>query len=213
MKLHKAALLSAQIDSLFFFFGQTGIEFTLFLVFIFIAIARWVAIPSPFLSEVTVSTIAVAETAVGETAIAETAIAAVVVGLGLSLGLTLPDAVGQEGEGVDASATLGEVVGSSQLLGWGVVGGHSTVGVGHQGGGRDGETDSWDGKAIAIAQPGLSLSLALALAEAMAPGAVDAEGSVVGGGGGKAGVAVAQSVSEPWLGLSLGLTLPDAVGE
>jgi len=125
-------------------------------------------------------------------------------GLGLGLGLTLPETVSQDGKGSDTSTSLGKVVSSSQLLGWGVVGGHSTVGVSHQGG--NGEADSGDSKAVAVAQPWLSLSLTLA--ETMSPGAVDAKWGTIGKADSWGSQAVA--VSEPWLGLGLSLTLPDA---
>ena len=125
-------------------------------------------------------------------------------GLGLGLGLTLPDTVSQDGKGSDTSTSLGKVVSSSQLLGWGVVGGHSTVGVSHQGG--NGEADSGDSKAVAVAQPWLSLSLTLA--ETMSPGAVDAKWGTIGKADSWGSQAIA--VSEPWLGLGLSLTLPDA---
>merc|ERR1711942_513000 len=47
-----------------------------------------------------------------------------------------------------------QVVSSSQLLSWGVVRGHSTIGVGNQGGSWDWEADSRN----SVAQPRLSLS-------------------------------------------------------
>merc|ERR1719295_2289039 len=49
-----------------------------------------------------------------------------------------------------------QMVSSSQLLSWGVVWGHSTIGVGNQGSSWDWEANSGNSKAVA--QPRLSLS-------------------------------------------------------
>merc|ERR1711942_443811 len=59
-----------------------------------------------------------------------------------------------------------QVVSSSHLLSWGVVWGHSTIGVGNQGGSWDWEADSWDWEADSwnsktVAQPWLSFSITL----------------------------------------------------
>ena len=97
-----------------------------------------------------------------------------------------------------------QVVSSSQLLSWGVVWGHSTIGVGNQGGSWDWEADSWNSKAVA--QPWLSLSFTLLLAGAW-DGNVE---SVHAWGGLETPAPSSKTVAQPWLGLSFALLLAGA---
>merc|ERR1719309_1250998 len=80
----------------------------------------------------------------------------------LSFGLELPAPFSPEvSTEIGSTGGIGDglgmqMVSSCQLLSWGVVWGHSTIGVGNQGGSWDWEADSGNSKAIA--QPRLSLS-------------------------------------------------------
>merc|ERR1719204_3076544 len=98
-----------------------------------------------------------------------------------------------------------QMVSSCQLLSWGVVRGHSTIGVGNQGGSWDWEADSGNSKAVA--QPWLSLSLALLLACAWDG---DVEG-VHAWGRLKAQAPSSKTVAQP--GLSFSLTLPETMSK
>merc|ERR1719204_1603719 len=96
-----------------------------------------------------------------------------------------------------------QVVSSSQLLSWGVVRGHSTIGVGNQGSSWDWEADSGNSKAVA--QPWLRLSNTLLLA-----GAWDGDVKCVYAWGRlKAQAPSSKTVAQP--GLSFSLTLPETM--
>jgi len=85
------------------------------------------------------------------------------VSLGVSLSLTLAIKVGWVVDGEGDSSLGSKVVGSSNLLGWGVVRGHSTVGVCHQARGGN----NWDSRS-SVNQGGVGLSLTLAIAKGKA---------------------------------------------
>merc|ERR1711942_178117 len=100
-----------------------------------------------------------------------------------------------------------QVVSSSQLLSWGVVWGHSTIGVGNQGSSWDWEADSRNSKAVA--QPWLSLSITLLLSGAW-------DGNVEGvhtWGRLKAIAPSSKTVAQPGLSLSFSLTLPETMSK
>merc|ERR1719308_671512 len=100
-----------------------------------------------------------------------------------------------------------QVVSSSHLLSWGVVRGHSTIGVGNQGGSWDWEADSGNSKAVA--QPWLSLSITLLLAGAW-------DGNVEGvhaWGRLKAQAPSSKTIAQPGLSFSFSLTLPETMSK
>merc|ERR1719370_1506699 len=129
----------------------------------------------------------------------------VVIWLGIPCSLS-PEVSTEIGSTGGIGDSLGmEVVSSSHLLSWGIVRGHSTIGVGNQGSSWDWEADGWNSKAIA--QPRLSLSITLLLA-----GTWDGNVSCVHAWGRLKAIAPSsKTVAQP--GLSFSLTLPETMSK